>query len=163
GFPFPGEVRIDARELERAREKPARPSYSFDTLTELGRERGRERLAFVLGIDQLAALPTWHRFPEVLTLSHWIVLRRRGSGPAGEALSPLLASNLLKPAGPETWSVSSGTTLLKLVDTDAPELSSTSIRQAIGRGGRVPKSSMIPAASAYLKAHRIYGTEGEET
>jgi nicotinate-nucleotide adenylyltransferase len=158
GSGLPTEVSLDSRELERKG-----TTYSYDTLVELGRERGRERIAFVIGIDQLAQLPSWYRFPHVLGLSHWIVLKRRGSDPLSAALSPLLASNLLKPSGPETWSVSGGPMLLKAVGTDAPELSSTWIRQAIGRTGRVPKNSMVPEASAYLKAHRIYGTEGEET
>ena len=34
-------------------------------------------LAFVLGTDQLEKLPSWHRFPEILGLCHWIVLERR--------------------------------------------------------------------------------------
>ncbi len=157
GLSFPAEVSIDARELERA--TPGKPSYSYDTLLELGRERGREKIAFVIGVDQLEQLPSWHRFPEVLSLCHWIVLKRRGLGVLGQALAPLLASNLLKSAGGESWTVSGSGTRLQAVGTQAPELSSTQIRQAIGREGRAPENALIPQISGYLKTHRIYGTE----
>jgi nicotinate-nucleotide adenylyltransferase len=159
GLPYPAEVTVDSRELTRA----GRPSYTFDTLSELGREIPRERLAFVIGTDQLEALPHWHRFPEVLNLAHWIVLERRPAHPAKlrQTLEPLQAMGLLKPIDSQGWSIRGGPTELWTFPTDAPEVSSTGIREQIGRNGQVPENSVIPPVAAYLKAHRIYGTEGK--
>jgi len=151
--------KIDPRELERAR--LGRPSYSYDTLRELQREVPADRLAFVIGTDQLAGLPRWHRFPDILGLCHWLVLKRKGTEHSGmkEALAPLLASNLIKAVDDARFAVVSVDRLLQLVETDAPELSSTQIRQAIAKSGQVPENSVTPEVEAYLKLHRIYGTD----
>ena len=155
---FAPAFKVDPRELERA--GTGRPSYSYDTLRELQQELPGDRLAFVIGTDQLAGLPRWHRFPDVLGLCHWIVLKRRGGVALRDALPPLLASNLLRPSGQDQYAIPSGDRTLLLVETEAPELSSTQIRQAIARTGLIPEGAVTPEVSAYLKLHRIYGSEG---
>jgi nicotinate-nucleotide adenylyltransferase len=156
---FGAEFRIDPRELERA--SSGRPSYTYDTLRELNREIPPDRTAFVIGTDQLAGLPRWNRFPDVVGLCHWIVLKRQGAGGVREALAPLLASNLLRSLDEDRFQVVSGDRTLVIVPTSAPELSSTGIRQTIALEGRAPEAFVTPEVSAYLKLHRIYGTQGD--
>jgi nicotinate (nicotinamide) nucleotide adenylyltransferase len=134
------DVTIDLREIERAKKDPAKPSYSFDTLLELKREIPGKQLAFVLGTDQAARLPSWHRYPEILDLCHWIVLKRKGS-----------------PASPPF-----GDSRFTVCETDASAASSTAIREAIAKTGKPPENTLMPEVQSYLKLHRIYGTSGGE-
>jgi nicotinate-nucleotide adenylyltransferase len=145
------EAELCLAELERARRDPSRPTYTHDTLLELQPRYGQ--LACVIGTDQLGNLHTWHRFPELLTLAHWIVLLRKGQE---VELSRL--SGLLKPHGKD-WLTRGGTTLA-LVPTEAPELSSTGIRESLARSGSAPAGSLTQGVEAYLKTHRLYGTSG---
>jgi nicotinate-nucleotide adenylyltransferase len=48
---------VDEREIRRSK-----PSYTFDTLTELRRERGDDRLVLMLGLDAFLGFTTWHRW-----------------------------------------------------------------------------------------------------
>lgn len=157
---FPGPVEVDDRELLRARRTGA-PSYTFDTLAEL-RPLYR-RLAFVLGADQLQALPRWHRFPELLEAADWICLARKPGGDAAAraALRELQASGLARPTTDREWSVGrQGSCRLLLAPTEAPAISSTEIREQIGRVGRIPEDLLQDRVSRHLKSRGLYGTEG---
>jgi nicotinate-nucleotide adenylyltransferase len=77
---------VDDREVRRSG-----PSYSFDTLTELRRENPQRSLCLLLGMDAFLGLPTWHRWRELLELSHIVVAYRPGwqaptRGPLGELM-----------------------------------------------------------------------------
>jgi nicotinate-nucleotide adenylyltransferase len=70
-----GDARFEVDDLELRR---AGASYSVDTLRELrAREPGCE-LYFVVGVDQLRELPTWHRPEEVARLASLVVIPREG-------------------------------------------------------------------------------------
>lgn len=160
---FGSEIQIDLRELDRSRLNPG-PSYTIETLLELKREY--PALAFVIGTDQLAQLHSWHRFPELLGVCHWIVLARKPDGErtAMTVLNHWVGSGLLGPEGAlqSEWKTTSGT-VLKLVGTQAPELSSSRIRETIAR--TIDQKSLLnslascisPAVLTYLMEHRIYG------
>ena len=64
---------IDDRELHRAG-----PSYTIDTLRELRAERPRARLFLVVGQDQLAGLPSWRHWTELLEAATLAVAGRAG-------------------------------------------------------------------------------------
>ncbi len=166
------DVLLDWREYERAkRQATGQPIYTFDTLLELRREH--RELAFVVGSDQLEKLPSWRRFPELLSLSHWIVLERkpRGHEKALSVLQEWAASGLVR-RGPRSdepaWDirvplpVEAGGPLrsppqLWLVPTPAPEVSSTSLREQMALRGQVDASALPPGIEAYLKANHLYG------
>lgn len=57
-------VVVDDREMRRAG-----PTYTIDTLLELRGELAPEQLFLVLGADQAAALPRWHRWDELLQVA----------------------------------------------------------------------------------------------
>ena len=64
----------DRRELNR----PG-PSYTYDTLAELRGEEGPDRsLCLIIGTDILESLDRWHRWRELLTLAHLVVVARPG-------------------------------------------------------------------------------------
>ncbi len=175
---YPAEVRVDLREIERAARYPNIRSYSFDTLLEARSEFGS--IAFVIGTDQFKDLPHWYRFPEILGLSHWIVLDRK-TDEQTEASHELLqrtlreftSSGLLRPAsqsaehmnspssllgGQASWAIRDSKTVLQVIPTEAPALSSSAIRQSLGRTGQAPEGSLLAEVEAYLKQNRLYGT-----
>ncbi|OFZ20348.1 MAG: hypothetical protein A2X94_01170 [Bdellovibrionales bacterium GWB1_55_8] len=165
---FPNDVEISFVDIERALRNPKSHTYTFDTLQELGRVH--ENLAFVLGADQLQNLPNWHRFPEVLELAHWIVLTRRPNGldSAMRALRELESRGIARKM-PGTaddlggvWQLRAGKRFLRLSHTEAPEISSTGIRETISRTGQPPSGSLVPEAMAYLKQNRLYGSNANE-
>ncbi len=153
-------IRIDEREMAHARSHPGLPTYTIDTLREVRREV--RDLAFVIGADQLALFHTWNRFPELLGLCHWIVTCRKPGGEdlARETLRHWESGALIRSQG-ETglWRVGGESgTCLKLVQTPAPELSSTQIREEIARSGNPPSESLSPEVNQYLKRQRLYGS-----
>jgi nicotinate-nucleotide adenylyltransferase len=77
---------VDDREVRRSG-----LSYSVDTLTELRRELPDRSLCLILGMDAFLGLPNWHRWRELLGLTHIVVAHRPGwkaptSGPLGEVM-----------------------------------------------------------------------------
>jgi nicotinate-nucleotide adenylyltransferase len=158
---LPGEVIVDTREIERAA-ATGRPSFTFDTLLEARTDF--PKAAFVIGSDQLRDFDRWHRFRELLALAHWIVLERRPTGErlSRETLREWEASGLARPSsgGPfPCWQLAGGSKALILVPTEAPAISSTHIRETLGRTGKPPEGLVLSTVFAYLKQNRLYGTE----
>lgn len=149
-------VSIDTQEIQRSIQNPHQHSFTYDTLIQLRREL--PSIAFVLGADQLEQWPTWHRFPEILNLCHWIVLLRKPTGAlkAGEILRHYAASGLVAPIDDALWKTN-GNQFIQLVHTNATDLSSTQIREAIAKTGKPPVGALHPEVERYLKLHRIYG------
>jgi len=78
---------VDDRELLRDG-----PSYSVDTLTMLREEFPLRPLGLIIGMDAFLDLPKWHRWREILQLSHIVVAHRPGwrvpnMGPLGKLLA----------------------------------------------------------------------------
>lgn len=160
---------VSTHEFEWARMNPSRPNTTYDTLTTLSKD-GRE-YAFVIGLDQFSKLEQWHRFPEVMSLCHWIVLVRKPST-LDEAVSVakahvdlgILRSNGISTAAPEfeivTGKTTSGSGLKRLIiaETRARNISSTEIRAEIARTGLPPEGTISSAVLAYLKDKKLYGT-----
>ena len=152
---------VDPQEVERAR-LTGRPSYTYETLQALRNQIGPE-LAFVIGTDQLQDLSKWYRFPELLGLSHWIVLERKGQDSPLRALTEWQGSGLIKTqkTGTEhpTFELSAPKpTFLTVVPTPARELSSHKIRERIAVLGDVPAELLSPDVISYLKQNHLYGT-----
>ena len=163
------DIIIDTREIIREAKNPGQPTYTLDTLMEFRQEFGpiaHLKIAFTLGADQLPVFDQWHRFPEILSFSHWLVLERKPDGPttARETLKAWeqsgLVSNISTSDG--LWHIKNGKTYLKLITTQAPPLSSTLIRENIARSGSAPAGTLLPEIEEYLKQHGLYGTEGKD-
>ena len=67
---------VDERELRRDK-----PSYTIDTLIELRHELPDTPLCFLMGMDSLLSLPSWHRWQELLDHAHLVVSVRPGWQP----------------------------------------------------------------------------------
>lgn len=77
---------VDDREVRRSG-----LSYSVDTVTELRNEYPDRSLCLLLGMDAFLGLPNWHRWRELLDLTHVVVAHRPGwkaptMGPLGEVM-----------------------------------------------------------------------------
>lgn len=154
-------VKLELREIERARRQPHLPTYSYDTLQELRREI--PKLAFVIGTDQLASFTSWYRYQDVLKLCHWIVIGRKPEGLdlGRKILAEWEASAIVRKTPTlDLWSISGAETSMILCPTGAPKLSSTEIRTAIARTGEPPVERLQPEVSAYLKVNKLYGIRG---
>lgn len=68
---------LDSREIDREG-----PSYMIDSLESLRRELGPDTpLALILGLDAYCHLPSWHRWTELLSVAHLVVVERPGQHP----------------------------------------------------------------------------------
>ena len=56
------------------------PSYTADTLDRLRNRSGlaASQIFFITGADAFAEIDTWHRYPDVLDLAHFVVVSRPG-------------------------------------------------------------------------------------
>lgn len=108
----------------------SRHSYSYDTLLHFAEPR-----AFVIGADAFAEIETWHRWRDVVSMTEFIVVSRPG----------------------RTYNVPAGATVRRL-DTLALEVSSSAIREALGRG---EQPEALPAAVyRYIREHGLYVAAG---
>ncbi len=156
GFPA-SEVAINLCEVERAQKNVGALTYTFDTLSTLRSQF--PKLAFCLGADQLTSMDTWYQFPEVLKLSHWIVLARKPDGIeiAHNALKRWEQAGIAKKYE-GGWQITGSGTWLEIFETPARSLSSTQIREALGRTGVAPQDTLLESVSRYLMDHALYGT-----
>jgi nicotinate-nucleotide adenylyltransferase len=160
-------VAIEWCELERAALQPHIPSYTWDTLQTLRQRYGNGKIAFVLGTDQLANLPTWMHFPQLLELCHWVVLERAPDGPvqATDTLRSWVAQGLVQAQdsafrqfrilGTRT-NQGSGVSLFR-VPTPARALSSSELRRSLALSAS-PPDGIPPKVLEYLKQKRLYGS-----
>jgi nicotinate-nucleotide adenylyltransferase len=131
------------------------PSYTYDTLTTLNRDGlPPSQIFFITGADAFAEIATWHRYPDVLDLAHFVVVARPGypiSTLRGRV--PALAHRMIEPAD---LAVSS-TPRVILVAAETPDVSSTAIRGRAARhesiDGFVP-----PTVAAYIAQHCLYSS-----
>lgn len=70
-----GEPRFCLDELELRR---TAPSYTVDTIEELKRRDSDAEFVCLIGEDNVARLPTWHRFAELSQMIQFAVLDRTG-------------------------------------------------------------------------------------
>jgi nicotinate-nucleotide adenylyltransferase len=117
---------LDTRELRR----PG-PSYTAETLRELGTESPGDALFLLLGADAAAELPQWHDAEAVATLATVVVLTRPGAAPPPHRL------------------------IRAVVEVPGIDISATTIRDAVRRGESI-RYLVPPAVAAYITSHGLY-------
>lgn len=130
------------------------PSYTSGTLDRL-RRAGLSPLQifFITGADAFAEIETWHRYPEVLEMSHFVVVARPGHDPgAVTSRIPAVAGRVVE-ASPRAASV--GRLSIFLVNAATPDVSSTQVRQRL-REGRSIAGLVPPAVERHILRHRLY-------
>lgn len=140
-------IAIDSRELQRDG-----PSYSVDTLSGLRAEQADTRYALLLGGDAFNAVDQWHRWEEILTLAHIIVVDRPRT-PVSDIATRLYAERRLAAASALREQRAGGILNVTLPSFD---LSSTQLRQKIRAGddtrGQLPEEvrTIINVRGLYL-------------
>jgi nicotinate-nucleotide adenylyltransferase len=121
---------VDERELKRKA-----PSYSFDTLEELRREQPGDRLVLALGLDAFLGFTSWHRWQELLELTHLVIVHRPGSAleTHGE-IAMLVQEREVEDA--EALMAEPAGRMIFLPVTQL-EISSSQVRETAARGGDV--------------------------
>jgi len=149
---------VDERELRRQG-----PTYTYDTLLELRRERGPDvPLVFLLGSDAFSRIDTWHRWTELFDLAHFAVAIRaddrnwfaKGPGAFPKEVWPRITLNLRELVGAPAGHV--------MTFSMTPlSISSTAIRAAASEGSSIRYLTPDPVVE-YIRSHRIYAKAGAE-
>jgi nicotinate-nucleotide adenylyltransferase len=143
---------IDERELRRQG-----PTYTYDTLVEIRRERGPDAvLVFLLGSDAFAKIHTWHRWEELFDLAHFAVAVRaghdewfaKGPGAFPKEVWPRITLNLR-----ELFAAPAGRVMTFSMTPLA--ISSTALRALAAEGASIRYLTADPVAE-YIRSHRVY-------
>jgi nicotinate-nucleotide adenylyltransferase len=114
-------------------EREIRCEFAWQLIEKLKAEHSK--LAFVIGTDQIASLPQWGRYPQVLEMCDWIVLERQGRAD----LTPLPAH-------------------MVRVHTPAKQVSSTQVRELYALGKADEIKNLLPrSVREYIERQKIYG------
>lgn len=137
------------------------PSYTADTLGRLhARGIGASQIFFITGADAFAEIATWKRYPEVLDLANFVVVSRPGHAIASlPSTLPALADRI-RPAGAPRQTT--GHTLIYLLESPTPDVSSTIVRDRLRRGE--PVTGLVPPlVEAHIHQHRLYSISAGAT
>lgn len=150
---------LDLRELARA-DLNDRPSYTYDTLLELRRALGADRpIAWLLGADSFVALPTWHRWQDLLAMAHLVVAERPGASLEADlpaALAERLHASWAQAAGQLSRTPAG---LVWRLRQPLRNESASEVRARIADGG--DWRPLLPeAVAAYIADHGLYGAAG---
>jgi|SRR5688572_22811056 len=142
-----------ASDLELRREGS---SYSVDTLRAMHAEGlSPLQIFFLTGADAFAEVATWHRYPEVLDASHFVVVTRPGSSLEDvRRRLPSLAARMIAPSDV----AHAATPHVVLLEARTPDVSSTDVRQRAARGESLA-GLVTPSVAAYISDKFLYRTE----
>jgi nicotinate-nucleotide adenylyltransferase len=148
---------IDDRELRREG-----PTYTYDTLAEIRRERGPDLpIVFLTGSDTFAQLHTWHRWTELFDLAHFAVAIRandeqwftKGPGAFPKEAWPRITLNLR-----EMLAAPAGKVMTFSMTPLA--ISSTALRSLAAEGSSIRYLTPDPVAD-YIRTHHLYSRNPE--
>ena len=143
----PGFV-VDERELERGT-----PSWTIDTLIELRRDLPDTPICFLMGMDSLLGLPSWHRWRELLDYAHLVVSTRPGwQSDYPAPIAELLARHQTREVA-DLHQLRHGR--IWLADNLPIELSATGLR-ALLAAGRDPRYLLPAPVADYIRQHGLY-------
>jgi nicotinate-nucleotide adenylyltransferase len=135
-----------------------RPSYSVETLERLRAEHPDRPLCLIVGMDAFLGLPGWHRWRDILDLSHIVIAHRPGwllqsEGELGALLNARGTRDCealaAAPAG-----------RLYLQAVTQLEISSSQIRAMAGRGESI-RYLLPKAVERVIDAHGCYRSNKE--
>jgi nicotinate-nucleotide adenylyltransferase len=150
---------VDDRELRRGG-----PTYTYDTLSEIRRERGPDTpLVFLTGSDAFAKIDTWNRWTELFDLAHFAVAIRandeqwfsKGPGAFPKEAWPRITLNLRELLGAPAGRI--------MTFSMTPiAISSSAIRTLAGEGASIRYLTPDPVAE-YIRSHDLYSTSTRQT
>jgi nicotinate-nucleotide adenylyltransferase len=143
---------VDDRELRREG-----PTYTYDTLAEIRKERGPEQpIVFLTGSDAFSTVDTWHRWMEMFDLAHFVVAIRandeawqsKGPGAFPRDAWPRITLNPR-----ELLSAPAGKIMTFFMTPIA--ISSTAIRTLAGEGASIRYLTPDPVVE-FVRSHNLY-------
>lgn len=139
---------VDDRELRRDR-----PSFTVDTLESLRGELATDdQLFLLLGWDAFCALPSWHRWQDLLQHCHMLVLQRPDAdSEAPEALRDLVAARSVH----DPLSLEGPSGQLSFIWQTPLAVSATQIRQLLA-DGRSARYLVPDAVLTYIQTQGLY-------
>ncbi len=143
----PGFV-VDERELDRAG-----PSYMVDTLDSLRQAFGDKALCLILGMDAFVSLDTWHRWQQLIDLSH-IVLACRPGADDKPAVAVAALLDTCRASGPQALQQCAAGKILMWPVTQLA-ISATRIRALI-KDNKSPRYLMPEDVWAYIRKESLY-------
>jgi nicotinate-nucleotide adenylyltransferase len=142
---------LEASDVELTRVGPSYTAGTLDRLRDMGFQPAQ--IFFITGADAFAEIATWHRYPEVLDLAHFVVISRPGHpSPRLPTTLPGLARRM-RPGTPQAAAASNPT--IFLVDASTPDVSSSEIRSRLQRGEGV-RGMIPPAVETHIRQHGLY-------
>lgn len=144
---------IDTRELTRNT-----PSYAIDTLLSLRAELGnKQSLCLIVGSDNLASLPQWHHWEELIMLAHFVIVPRPHHEIPNDAIITQFVEQYRTTEAQELHQHAAG--LLFICDkVSPPDISATNIRAQIAAGS-APLDAVPAPVWQYIKQHNLYQQE----
>ena len=131
-------------------------SYTEDTLRALQESNWRaSQIFFILGTDAFAGIASWHGYPSVLDLAHFVVIARPGVDidEVARRLPELRTRTSPLPKDDESLD---GPTRIFLVHAHTRDVSSTMIRERLA--SRLPIDDLVPPRVArHIQKHHLYG------
>ncbi len=120
-----------------------RPAYTIDSLEHFRRTYPEAELHLLIGGDSFLELEAWWRWREIAEAARLVVLARPGSELGAEALSPALAELLRSGRA-------------QILAERTIDLSSTDLRDRLGRGEDPQLSALPPLVLDYIHKYRLY-------
>jgi nicotinate-nucleotide adenylyltransferase len=143
---------VDDRELRREG-----PTYTYDTLAEIRKERGPDvPLVFLAGSDTFAKVDQWHRWTELFDLAHFAIAIRagdetwysKGPGAFPKEAWPRITLNLRELAAAPAGKI--------MTFSMTPlAISSTALRTLSGEGASIRYLTPDPVAE-FARSHDLY-------
>ena len=144
---------VDLRKIERGGK-----SYTVDTLAGLRAELPERPIVLLVGADAFRGFPSWHRWKELFTLAHVVVVPRPGV-PLEQDLPAALECEWRARLTANLQALrerTAGTIFVQPVS--AQPISSSEIRAALARGAEsVEIAGLLPAGDlAYIESKHLY-------
>ncbi len=135
------------------------PSYTSGTLRQF-RDRGYapSEVFFVIGADAFAEIESWHDYPAILDLAHFVVVSRPGM-PVDRLPAQLAALAPRMIPGTEVDAHLRPRSKLRifLITATTADVSSTAIRQRVAAGESI--AGMVPlAVQQHIEQHGLYAS-----
>jgi nicotinate-nucleotide adenylyltransferase len=156
----PAAALLEASDLELRR---SGPSYTVDTLRELGAVHPGAQLFLIVGIDAYEEIDTWSRPGEILELASVIVTSRPGCDFAqGSVIPPVAARSSARYDPSIGVHVHTSGHTLRGHRIGGIEVSATDIRRRV-RAGQPVAHLTGGAVARFIQEHGLYGSGGTNT
>ncbi len=134
------------------------PSYTARTLREFQRfGLAASQMFFISGVDAFADIATWHDYPELLDLAHWVVVARPGYAIVDLAarLPEVVGRFERREADAVPPASTADRTSVWLVEATTTDVSSTELRRRIR--ANEPFDDLAPlAVTRHIRHHGLY-------